>query len=30
MSEIKIVLPESDPHYVAPGTAESEAHHTSH
>jgi molybdopterin-containing oxidoreductase family membrane subunit len=26
MSEVKIVLPEADPHHVAPG-AESEAHH---
>ena len=24
MSEIKIVLPESDPHYVAPGSKEEE------
>jgi molybdopterin-containing oxidoreductase family membrane subunit len=30
MSEIKIVLPDADPHYVPPGTAASEAHHPSH
>ena len=30
MSEIKIVLPESDPHYVAPGSHADEAHPPTH